>query len=481
VRQVVAVPSGIAVLADTTWAAIKGREALEVTWDDGPGKAIDSAGLWRTLEGALAKGGIEARREGDPRLALGRAARHLEAEYRYPFQAHAGVEPGNAVARVDANGCEVWVGTQDANRVQNGVAKQLGIPVERVVVNVLPLGGGFGRRIVTDFAFEAVEVARAAKVPVQLLWTREDDLNYDMFQSAAIIRMRAGLDAKGAVVGWSHQIADFHLSMFGDFDPAQFKPAEELEPWGGLDTPYAFPALEVRIARTVSPVRTGAWRSVFYPSSVLARECFLDEVGHSVGQDPVAFRLALLDHPNPGGRRDNRPRLRGVIRVAAERAGWSGPLPNVAAGRRVGRGIACNEYHRATVIATVAEVSVGPAGDLVVHRIVTAMDCGRPVNLDGIEAQIEGGTMWALSTLLGREITFAGGRPEQRNYDDFPVLRIDHAPKIEAHVLPSDLPPFGVGEQPVPVVIPAVLNAVFAATGRRIRRVPLVNGGIGAT
>jgi isoquinoline 1-oxidoreductase beta subunit len=208
----------------------------------------------------------------------------------------------------------------------------------------------------------------------------------------------------------------------------------------------------------------------------MARECFVDEVAHAVGQDPVAFRLGLLARPDPitrgGVARDNRARLRAVIALAAERAGW-GSAPAGGNGRRVGLGFACNEYHRATVVANVAEVSVGEEGDVVVHRIVVALECGQPVNLDGIEAQIEGGVTWALSTLFGQPITFAAGRPEQRSFEEFPVLRLRQVPRIECHVLPSTLPPFGVGEQPVPAVIPAVLNAVHAATGRRVRSVPL--------
>jgi isoquinoline 1-oxidoreductase beta subunit len=231
------------------------------------------------------------------------------------------------------------------------------------------------------------------------------------------------------------------------------------------------------MARSKSPVRTGAWRSVFYPSSVFARECFLDEVAEATGKDPLALRLELLSFPNPvttrrGSTIDNRTRLKEVVTLAADRAGWSKPLPNYGAGRRVGRGIACNEYHRSTVLANVAEVSVGESGDLIVHRVTVVMDCGRVVNLSGVEAQIESGVVWALSTLFGAEITYVGGEVQQQSYADFPVLPLNRMPRIESHLVTSPLPPFGVGEQPVPAVIPAVLNAVFQATGQRIRRVP---------
>ncbi len=479
VKAVFPVKNGIAVVADTTWAAFQGRQALEVEWDESAGANLDTATLWRRLEGAFATDAKDARREGDVPAAMASATRRLTAEYRYPFQAHGAIEPLTAVAQVTKGRCELWVGLQNANRAQTEVAELLGVDPASVVINVLPLGGGFGRRIAADFAVEAVDVARNAAVggvPVQLVWTREDDLAHDMFQSAAIVRMAASVDPRGELTAWSHRVADFHLSMFGGFDPLQYRPGEEGEPWGGHDTPYDLPVIEVQLARLASPVRTGAWRSVFYPSSVMARECFLDEVAHAVGKDPVALRLELLTKPNPitrrGVTRDNRARLRHVVSLAAERAGWNTPLPPAPVGRRMGRGVACNEYHRATVIANVAEVSVGPE-DVIVHRIVVAMECGRPVNVDGIEAQIEGGVMWALSTLFGRPITFAAGRAEQRSFAEFPVLRMDQAPRIESHIVPSSLPPFGVGEQPVPAVIPAVLNAIFAATGRRIREIPI--------
>jgi len=304
---------------------------------------------------------------------------------------------------------------------------------------------------------------------VQMLWTREDDVQHDMVQSAAIVRMSAALDSAGRIVGWRHRIADFHLSMFGGFDPKTFDPAKEGEPWGGIDTPYGFPALEVGHARVASPVRTGAWRAVFYPSSVAARECFLDEIAVTTGKDPLALRLELLAGPRMqqrrGGAVDNNARLRAVLQLAAEKGGWPTPRTEVSPDRRIALGIACNEYHRSTMVANVAEVSVGEAGDVIVHRVVCAMDCGRVVNLSGVEAQIEGGTIWALSTLLGREITFARGRIEQSNYDSFPVLRIDQVPRVESYLIPSELHPSGVGEQPVPAVIPAVLNAI-GRTGR---------------
>ncbi|MEP7345536.1 MAG: molybdopterin cofactor-binding domain-containing protein, partial [Gemmatimonadaceae bacterium] len=314
VRTVAQVPNGIAIVADTTWAAFNGRNAVQISWDESVGREVSSAALWNQLAGGFEKFGKEARHEGDPRAAIANAARKFSAEYRYPFQAHAALEPLNAIAHVHAGGCEIWAGTQNPNRVQNDVAALLSCPKENVVVHVLPLGGAFGRRISPDFVLEAVEVSRAAGVPVQLVWSREDDFTHDMYQSAAIVRMTAGVDALGAIVGWTHNVADFDLTMFGDFNPVTYDPKADGEPWGGIDTPYAFPSIDVRLARQPSPVRTGAWRSVFYPSSVFARESFLDEIAHATRQDPLSLRLSLLAPPNVVTRRgisfDNRARLR---------------------------------------------------------------------------------------------------------------------------------------------------------------------------
>jgi isoquinoline 1-oxidoreductase beta subunit len=276
-------------------------------------------------------------------------------------------------------------------------------------------------------------------------------------------------------VAWRHRVADYHLTMFGPYDPA-YDPSQGGDPWGGIDTPYAFAALDVTLALLEAPVPTGAWRSVSYPAAVFARESFLDEVAHAAGRDPVALRLALIPSPGDvrrGGRvRPNGDRLRRVVRLAAERAGWGEPFARVRGARRWGRGVACNAYHGGTMIAYVAEVSVGAAGDLRVHRLVCAVDCGVVVNRSGVEGQIESGVAWALSAMRAG-VDFAGGRTVQSNYHDVPALRMREAPAVEVHVVPSDEGPFGLGEPPVPPVTPAVLNAAFAATGQRVRRLPL--------
>jgi isoquinoline 1-oxidoreductase beta subunit len=313
-------------------------------------------------------------------------------------------------------------------------------------------------------------------MPVQLQWTREDDLANDMYQSCQINRLEAGLDRTGRPIAWHHRVGDFHLSMFGPFNP-DYDPTAEGDPWGGFDTPYGFEAIQVDLALAPSPVRTGAWRSVTYPPAVMARECFLDEIAHATGQDPVALRLALL--PSPGRVRvgsrelDNGDRLRRVVSLAAERAGWSGAFPREREGRRWGRGFACNGYHQQTMVAQVAEVSVGSAGDVRVHRVLSAVDCGVVINRSGLEAQFEGGIAWALCPTLRTRISFEEGMSRERTYADYPVLRIGEMPAIEVYPVESTLGPFGIGEQPVPAVAPAVLNAIFAATGRRIREVPV--------
>ncbi len=476
VRAVVQVPTGIAVVADDTWTALKGRDALAVEWDDGP-RASDASGTyWRRLEAALEAGGKTTRNVGDAAAALAGAPRRLQARYRYPFQAHATLEPMNCAAHVGPDSCEIWVGTQAPNEAQRDVAKLLGMRPEAVRLNVTLLGGGFGRRLGYDYVVEAVELARRVPFPVQVVWTRQDDIQHDFFQPAAIHELRAGLDAAGKPVAWWHRAATFHLSMFGAFDAAD-PDLYDGSPWGGPDTPYAVPALRVDYAPLAAPVPTGAWRSVEYPATVFARESFVDEIAHTVGRDPVALRLELI--PSPGTVKlrsltlDNGDRLRRVVRLAAEQAGWDRPLARRRDGRRWGRGIACNAYHRHTMVAQVAEVSVGARGDVRVHRVVCAIDCGQVVNLGGLEGQVESGVLWGLSATLHGQITFAGGRVEQHTYSDFPVMRMQEAPRIETHVAASPVPPMGAGEQPVPPVYAAVANAVFAATGVRVRELPI--------
>jgi isoquinoline 1-oxidoreductase beta subunit len=468
------VPSGFAVIASNTWAAMEGRKALAVEWETQAGDAAaNSAAFTARLESALGEG-KRARREGDADAAMRTAKRTLSATFHWPFQAHAAMEPLTAVADVRSDRCELWLGTQRANGVQSLAAKMLDLSPERVTVHPTLMGGAFGRRIAIDHAREAIEVSRAIGAPAQVVWSREDDIQHDMYNAAQVNRLTAGLDDDGNIVAWRHQVADYHLSMFGAYDP-KYDPASDGDPWGGFDTPYGFGALDVTLAVLESPVPTGAWRSVTYPAAVFARESFLDEIAHATNRDPLALRLSLIPSPGAFGR-DNRPngdRLRNVLQRAAALADWHRAMPRTKDGRRWGRGIACNQYHRGTMVAQVAEVSVGAAHDIKVHRIVTAIDVGRVIDRSGLEAQVEGGVGWALSAALKTRVTFANGRAQQSNFHDFSVLRMREMPRQDIAIVESDWGPFGAGEPPVPAVAPAVANAVFAATGRRLRQTPL--------
>jgi isoquinoline 1-oxidoreductase beta subunit len=475
VRTAVEVPTGVAVIADDTWTALKARDLLEVEWDEGKNAHDSSADYWARLEAVVEGGGRITREGGNLDAAFASAARRMEASYRYPFQGHASLEPMNCAAHVHDGQCDIWVGTQAPNEAQRDAAHLLGIDLEAVHLHVQLMGGGFGRRLAYDYVMEAVEVARQVPYPVQVVWSRPDDMHHDVYQPAALHRMDAALDSAGRPVAWHHRCATFHLTMFGPYKPEDADTYDE-SPWGGYDTPYAFPAIRVRYAPLESPVPTGAWRSVEYPSSCFARESFLDEVAHATGRDPLALRLDLIPSPGTVHRRSgdspNGDRLRSVVRLAAEKGDWGKAFPADPL-RRWGRGLACNAYHSQTMVAQVAEVSVGAEGDIRVHRVVCAIDCGQVINLAGLEGQIESGILWGLSATLHGRITFKDGRTEQGTYRDFPVMRLGETPVIDIHVVSSRLRPSGAGEQPVPPIYAAVANAVFAATGQRIRELPL--------
>ena len=471
VRAVLRVPTGLAVVADGTWAALKGREALAatVTWEEGPHQGFNSRELETRMRSALAGPAEVTRQSGKVEEALKAAARVIEAEYAFPFQAHATMEPMNATARVGGDGAELWLGTQAPNTTQERAAQAVGLKPDQVRVNVALLGGGFGRRSGTDFSTEAAQVAQAAGGgPVQVVWSREDDFRHDLYHPATLHHLRAGLDGHGGLAAWSHRIAGGSILrswMGGRKVPGQ----AEAESNGAYDIPYGVPALDVAFAEVEVPVPLGWWRAIQIVPNVLARECFLDEVAHSLGRDPLAVRLDLLQHKGNlkiGRDQVNIPRLRHVLEVAAEKAGWGRKLPPGH-----GLGLACHAYDARTYVAEVAEVSV-EKGSLRVHRVTAAVDCGLPLNPLGIAGQVEGGIAFGVSALFS-EITFERGRTVQENFDRFPVLRSPGMPAVEVHVIPSTEAPSGMGEPPVPVSIPAILNALFAANGRRVRRLPL--------
>ncbi len=471
VKAVLKVPTGLAVIADNTWAAFKGREALALTttWDEGPAKDFNSGALEEKMRAALTGPADEARREGDVDKALAAAAKVLEAEYAFPYQAHATVEPMNTVVQMQAEGAEMWTGSQSPNRAQERAAAALGLKPEQMKVNVALIGGGFGRRLGTDFSTEAAQVAKAAGGgPVQVVWDREDDFRHDLYQPATLHRMRAGLDTSGAISAWAHRIAGpavLRSWMEGQKSPAQ----ASVEANGALDIPYALPALRVDFAEVEAPPPLGWWRGIEIVPNVFARECFLDEVAHAQGKDPLQLRLDLMGDRGVvkfGREEADIRRLKKVLQVAAEKAGWGRKLP---VGH--GLGLACHAYDGRTYAAEVAEVSV-EKGQLRIHKVTCAVDCGFAVNPAGLEAQVEGGIAFGLSALFS-QITWEKGRTVQTGFHDFPVLRLADMPAIETHVVPSSEAPSGMGEPPVPLAIPAVLNAVFAAAGKRIRRLPL--------
>ncbi|MGH7694340.1 MAG: xanthine dehydrogenase family protein molybdopterin-binding subunit, partial [Gemmatimonadaceae bacterium] len=462
--------SGVAVVATNAWSAIKGRAALNVQWNEGENRRFNSTDHWKALEAGLSEQGVVTRSVGAPRSETPNA-KIIEARYYYPFAAHAPVEPMNCTAHVHDGRCEVWVPTQAPNSVQREVASLLGIQPEAVQVTPTLIGGGFGRRLAVDYALEAAELSREISAAVQVLWTREDDMRHGHFQNASVHQMHGALDQSGRPLAWRHKkVASLH-NLSGPPTADDLKdPVAYFQDsmWGAYDIPYAFPTIETSYVRVDVPYRIGPWRAVYSPPSTFARECFVDELAHAAKADALDFRLSLLrgadETVKAGGLTIDRRRLRRVLEMVRETSGWGTALP---AGR--GRGVACNVYDGETHIAYVAEVSLlteRREGYLpfVVHRVTCAVDCGVVINPLGIEQQIESGVIWALSNMKG-EITFKDGRVEQGTYRDFPVVRMSETPVIETHIVPSHgEQPFGMGEPPVPPLIPAVLNALFAAT-----------------
>ncbi len=472
--------TGVALTAENSWAALQGASLLAVTWDPGANAHFNSEDYFKELHAALETEGFVSRHFGEAEKILAQATTRVDATYEYPFQAHAPIEPMNCTADVRKDRCEIWAPTQCPEVAQQETAKLLGLPVDAVKVNITLLGGGFGRRLIADYVPEAVEISRAIGRPVQVLWSRRDDTQHGSFQPAEVIRLQSGLDANGKALALIHKQAAADLSTLGPPDNDPMRYAKDGDPWGGFDNPYNFPAFKVDFVPVPSPVPTGPWRAVEYPSTVFARESFLDELAHAAGKDPLAFRLELLEPRDVATIGDNsidRGRMARSLEVAAEKSDWAAPLTREAQGRRWGRGIACNTYFGESYIAQVAEVSVGSAGDVRVHRVVCAIDCGLVFNPLGLEGQAESAITWGLSATLKGQITFRNGGAEQNNYLDFPVMRMNDVPKMEFHTIPSNAPPSGFGEHCVPPIMPAVANAVFAATGKRVRRLPITRVG----
>lgn len=439
VHRVVAIDSGIAVVADSFWSAQRGRAALNMQWNPGSKVRLNSAAIHAQLRAALHRHGNAERDDGNIDKTLAGATHVVEALYETPYLAHACMEPMNCTAHVHRDRCEVWVPTQAQTAARAAAAQACGLPESVVEIYTTYAGGGFGRRLQQDFVIEAVQLSKSVGAPVQVLWTREDDMQHDFYRPANATQLRAALDARGFPRAWFQRIAGPRTAL------------------RGVTIPYAIDNVRVEQVEEDPGVPVGPWRSVGASQNGFTIECFIDELAHAAGQDPLAYRLALLKQA---------PRHRAVLQLAADKAGWGKQLP---AGH--GRGIAVYESF-AGWVAHVVEVSV-VRGMIRVQRVVSAVDCGTAVNPAGVRDQTESSITFALTAALKGEITIHGGRVVQGNFDDQPLLRIDETPTIEVHLVPSREPPGGVGEPGVPPLAPALANAVFAATGQRLRSLPL--------
>ncbi len=445
--------SGVAVVADTYWQAVEGRRALQITWDEGANATLgDIPGKLASLAN---QAGVSARKDGDAAAALAGAAKQIDAVYTVPFLHHATMEPMNCTAHVRTDGCDVWAPTQNQTRAQQVAAEAAGLPIDKVRIHTTLLGGGFGRRLESDFVAEAVRISRAVKAPTKVIWSREDDTKHGFYRPATYNRLVAGLDAQNKPLAWTHHIVAPPILL--KYGPLQNGIDRTLID-GAADMPYGISNVFVDQVAADLPVPLGFWRSVGASQNAFVVECFMDEVAAAAGRDPYEFRRELLQA---------KPRHLRTLELAATKAGWGTPLPP---GR--GRGIAIAEWEP-TTCAEVAEVSVAPDGTVRVHRVVCAVDCGQVVNPDTLEAQMQGGVVFGLSAALYGEITIANGRVKQGNFTDYPVLRIPEMPVVEVYTVPSTDALGGIGEPSVPPTAPAVCNAIFAATGRRIRSLPI--------
>jgi isoquinoline 1-oxidoreductase subunit beta len=456
---------GVVVVADSTWAAMKGRDALQITWDRGAAASESSEGMWEALRSAAAKPGTRVRNDGDVDAALSNGAKKVEALYELPLLAHATMEPMNITAQVRGSEAEVWAPTQSPDWVQATVAQVLGLKPEKVVVHTTLMGGGFGRRYMADYPAEVAQIAKVVGKPVQLVWTREDDMMHDFYRPATCHRMRGAVGAGGRPVAWFHTLAS--ASIKGYWDP-KGDPAND-ESGGARQMPYAIPNVRMEFNGVTSAVPRAWWRSVEHSFNGFAVESFIDELAAAAGQDPMQFRRGLLLKPadwKPRFEYDPDPaRLLGVLNLVAEKSGWAKPLPE---GK--GRGIAA--YHSfGSYFAEVAEVTVS-GGAFKIDRIVAAVDCGQIVNPESVRSQTEGAIIYGLSAALKNEITIKNGAAEQTNFDGYDPIRINEAPPIEVHLISSKEDPGGMGEPGLPPIAPAVANAIFAASGQRLRRLP---------
>jgi len=476
VQQVVRLDDAVAVVADHMWAAKQGLAALAIRWDEGPNARLGSADIVQQLAAASQRSGVVARKVGDAARAMAGAARKVEAIYELPFLAHATMEPVNCTVHVRPDGCDIWVGTQVPTFTRTAAAQLTGLPRDRVQVHNHLLGGGFGRRLEVDFVRRAVRIAMQVSGPVKVVWTREEDIQHDMYRPYYYDRIAAGLNERGRPVAWTHRVTGSSIMarVTSELFPktlrvmraaglhqlvAMVKGLDVDAVEGAAEPPYTLPNIRVEYVRQEPPgIATAFWRGVGPTHNIFVVESFIDELAAATQQDPFQYRRALLDQA---------PRAKAVLELAALQAGWGQPLPPGS-----GRGIALLHAF-GSYIAQVAEVVVSKQGEVRVSRVVCAVDCGVIVNPDTVKAQMESGIIFGISGALWGEITFKDGRVEQHNFNDYRILRINEAPDIEVHLVPSTEAPGGIGEPGTSAVMPAVTNAIFAATGKRIRKLPV--------
>jgi isoquinoline 1-oxidoreductase beta subunit len=468
VVDVVVVPNGIAVLAKDTWSANQGRLLLKIVWDDSAAEKRSTKQILADYKATAQKEGSPAAIKGNSKSAMASAAKMVEAEYVFPYLAHAPMEPLNAVIELSANGAEIWAGSQFQTVEQGTAAAVLGLKPEQVKIHTQWAGGSFGRRATpnADYFAELASIAKAVKgkYPVQLVWTREDDITGGRYRPMFYHKMRAGLDAEGRPVAWEHRMVGQSIMTGTAFETVMIKGGvDSTSVEGAADQPYAIPNLHIDSHNTISPVPVLWWRSVGHSQNAYAVETFIDQLAHEAGKDPLAYRLGLLQ---------GQPRLTAVLQLAADKAEWSKPI-----GVDRGRGIAVAESFGSSV-AEVVEVSKGKDGKVKVDRVICAIDCGVAVNPDVIKAQMEGGIGYGLGAILRNQITFTDGVVDQKNFDGYLPLRISDMPKIEVYLVTSNVHPSGVGEPGLPPLGPALANAIFALSGKRLTQLPLSTSGM---
>jgi isoquinoline 1-oxidoreductase beta subunit len=456
VQKVVVLDDLVAVVGDHMWAAKKGLDALVVDWDEGPNAQVSSNDIWRDLRAASEKDGAIAKSEGDIAKGL-ETGNKMEASYELPFLAHATMEPLNATVHVTPDSCEVWTGTQIMTRVQSEAAKAAGLPIDKVIVNNHLLGGGFGRRLEPDMVVAAVRIAKQVDGPVKVVWTREEDVQHDIVRPAYRDTIAATLSG-GKIVGWKYKVSG--SSVMARWLPPAFQKGIDIDAVdSAVDMPYDIPNFHVEYVRAEpKAVVTGFWRGVGPNNNVFAIECFMDELARKAGMDPIDFRRGMLG---------KNPRLKAALDLVAEKSGWGQPLPP-----RVGRGVSVQPSF-ASFIATVVEAEVDEQGEVHLRRVNSVVDTGIAVNPDTVMAQLQGGLIFGLTAALYGEITIDKGRVQQSNFNDYRMLRIDQVPKIEVHVIKSGEAPGGIGETGVTAGPPALRNAIYAATGVALRRLPI--------